>query len=65
MKPADALIEAGKLLWESKIGCLPVVNEAGARLGIITKSDFIRVALQLLGSDVKTSDVEDLSRALE
>jgi CBS domain-containing protein len=64
VQPTDSLIEAGKVLWESKIGCLPVVSEDGALLGILTKSDFIRVALQLLGSDVKTSDVEDLARAV-
>ena len=64
VQPTDSLIEAGKVMWESKIGCLPVVNEGGALLGILTKSDFIRVALQLLGSDVKTSDVEDLARAV-
>ena len=64
VQPSDSLIEAGKVLWESKIGCLPVVNDQGYLLGIITKSDFIRVALNLLGSDVKKSDVADLARAV-
>ena len=64
VQPTDSLIEAGKVLWESKIGCLPVVNDQGDLLGIITKSDFIRIALKLLGSDVKTSDVSDLARAV-
>lgn len=64
VQPTDSLIEAGKVLWESKIGCLPVVSDDGALIGILTKSDFIRVALQLLGSDVKTGDVEDLARAV-
>lgn len=53
VQPEDSLIQAGKMLWESRIGCLPVVDPEGALLGILTKSDFIRVALQLLGSDVK------------
>ena len=64
VQPTDSLIEAGKVLWESKIGCLPVVNDQGDLLGIITKSDFIRIALNLLGSDVKKSDVADLARAV-
>lgn len=64
VQPNDSLIEAGKVLWESKIGCLPVVDEQGALLGMITKSDFIRVALQLLGSDVKTSDIAGLAQAV-
>jgi CBS domain-containing protein len=63
VQPGDSLIQAGKVLWESKIGCLPVVDEEGALVGMLTKSDFIRVALQLMGSDVKRDDVEDLARA--
>jgi CBS domain-containing protein len=64
VQPNDSLIEAGKVLWESKIGCLPVVGDDGALLGLLTKSDFIRVALQLLGSDVKTSEARDRARDL-
>jgi CBS domain-containing protein len=63
VQPDDSLIQAGKVLWESKIGCLPVVDAEGALVGMLTKSDFIRVALQLMGSDVKRDDVEDLARA--
>lgn len=62
--PEDPLVEAGKLLWESKIGCLPVVDDEGTLLGMITKSDFIRVALQLLGSELRPDDVEQLARAV-
>jgi len=64
VQPSDSLIQAGKVLWESKIGCLPVVDAEGSLLGMLTKSDFIRVALQLMGSDVKRNDVEDLARAV-
>jgi CBS-domain-containing membrane protein len=63
VQPGDSLIQAGKVLWESKIGCLPVVNAEGELVGMLTKSDFIRVALQLMGSDVKRDDVEVLARA--
>ncbi len=64
VQPDDSLIQAGKLLWESRIGCLPVVDAEGALLGILTKSDFIRVALQLLGSELKRDDVEELAKAI-
>jgi CBS domain-containing protein len=63
VQPGDSLIQAGKVLWESKIGCLPVVNAEGELVGMLTKSDFVRVALQLMGSDVKRNDVEELARA--
>lgn len=62
VQPEDSLIQAGKVLYESKIGCLPVVDAEGALLGILTKSDFIRVALELLGSGVQRTDVEELAR---
>jgi acetoin utilization protein AcuB len=63
VQPGDSLIQAGKVLWESKIGCLPVVDGEGTLVGMLTKSDFIRVALQLMGSDVKRDDLENLERA--
>jgi len=63
VQPDDPLIEAGKLMWESKIGSLPVVDPEGHLVGIITEADFIAIALQLLGSEIKKSDVEELARA--
>jgi CBS domain-containing protein len=59
--PEDSLIQAGKVLYESKIGCLPVVDAEGYLLGLLTKSDFIRIALELLGSSVPRTDVERLA----
>jgi CBS domain-containing membrane protein len=57
------LIEAGKLMWDSKIGCLPVVEEDGKLVGILTEADFIAIAVELLGSAVKKSDIEELARS--
>ena len=59
----DSLIEAGKLMWDSKVGCLPVVDVAGKVVGIITEADFIAVALELLGSQITKSDIEELARS--
>jgi CBS domain-containing protein len=60
--PNDSLIEAGKLMWEAKIGCLPVVESDGSLVGILTAADFIRIALHLMGSDVPKVDVDELAR---
>ena len=57
----NPLVEVGKLMWASKIGCLPVVDADGSLVGIITESDFIRLAVQLLGGDIKKQDVEELA----
>jgi CBS domain-containing protein len=63
VQPGDSLVQAGKLMWESKVSCLPVVDPDGILLGILTEADFIRVALELLGSPLNTSDIEELARA--
>jgi CBS domain-containing protein len=62
VRPEDSLVQAGKLMWDAKIGCLPVVDEQGALVGIITAADFIRISLQLMGSDVPKVDVDELAR---
>ncbi|MCA9617997.1 MAG: CBS domain-containing protein [Myxococcales bacterium] len=43
----DSLAEAGRVMWEAKVGCLPVVDD-DKLVGILTESDFIRVALWYL-----------------
>jgi len=48
--PSDNLAETGRLMWEAKIGCLPVVDDSDKLVGIITESDFIRVALWYMGN---------------
>jgi CBS domain-containing protein len=47
-KESDLLLEVGSLMQEAKVGCLPVVDDAGAVVGILTESDFIRLALWYL-----------------
>lgn len=42
------LSDAGLLLWNNKLGCLPVVDDSGALQGIVTEADFVKLALRLL-----------------
>lgn len=46
--PNTLLQEAADTLYRNKYGCLPVVVE-GKLVGIITESDFLRLAIALLG----------------
>jgi len=46
------LAEAAKILWQNKIGCLPVVDH-GRLVGIITEADFVRAFFEW---DVETVD---------
>jgi len=41
----DTLMTAAKLLYENKIGALPVVDDKGILTGIITESDIFRVLI--------------------
>jgi CBS domain-containing membrane protein len=44
--PEDAkLNEAASIMIENKIGCLPVVNDDDMMVGILTDTDFIKLAL--------------------
>lgn len=61
VQPEDPLVEVGKLMWASKIGCLPVVDAEGTLVGIVTEADFIRLAVRLLGGEIKKEDVEELA----
>lgn len=55
----DQLLEdAASLMLKHDIGCLPVVDKAGALVGIITQNDLFRAFLDLLGWDHKGSRIE-------
>ncbi len=50
--PETPLVEAARMLFDHKYGCLPVLN--GRRMvGIITEADFLRVAMKLLEKQEK------------
>ena len=54
----DAPIEdAARVLYEHKIGCLPVM-ENGAMVGIITETDLLRAFVELFGADESGSRIE-------
>ncbi len=42
------LSEAGLLLWNNKLGCLPVVADDKKLVGIVTEADFVKLAMRLL-----------------
>ena len=53
VKPSMLASEAATLLIEHKFGCLPVVGDDEQIVGIITDTDFLKIAEQaLLGVDV-------------
>lgn len=48
--PEDTrVVEAARLMWDKKIGCLPVVAEGNRLVGILTEADFVRLAIRFLG----------------
>lgn len=48
VSPSTILRHAGALMLEKRIGCLPVVDEKNVLVGIITTSDFLKMAISLL-----------------
>ena len=58
VSPETDLTEAAFLLIRDRIGCLPVSDASGKLLGILTESDFVRLAHDLLGG----ADLEERLR---
>jgi CBS domain-containing membrane protein len=47
-RPSESLSNVAALIWQSRIGCVPVTEEDGTLVGIITEGDFVRLAHHFL-----------------
>ena len=52
VNPNTSLREAGRLMLERRIGCLPVVDESNTLVGILTSTDFVELATQLVFEEI-------------
>jgi len=43
------VVDAARLMWDKKIGCLPVVEDGNRLVGIVTEADFVLLAIRFLG----------------
>jgi acetoin utilization protein AcuB len=48
VRPTEALERVAALLWETRAGCVPVTEDDGTLVGIITAGDFVRLAHHFL-----------------
>ena len=48
VKPDDSLTDAITIMRDNRMGCLPVVNDSGELVGIITEMDFLRISVRLI-----------------
>ncbi len=46
--PDVPVSEAARVLLKNKFGCLPVIEEDGTLLGLVTEADFLRLTVRLL-----------------
>jgi CBS domain-containing protein len=62
VRPRTGLAQAARLMLERKYGCLPVCEDDGTLVGIVTEADFVRFAadvvrdLDLVADAVKAKD---------
>jgi acetoin utilization protein AcuB len=49
VKPTNSVEKAALLMHDHRIGCLPVVDEAGSLVGMITETDLLGVMVEILG----------------
>ena len=57
IRPDERTDDAGRRMLQRKIGCLPVVDEQGVFLGLLTESDLLKAALGL-APDTDVTDVD-------
>ena len=50
IRPDQDALEACRILLERKLGCLPVVDDGGRLVGILTEADFVSLARRFLES---------------
>lgn len=58
VSPETPAYEAAYLLLRHDIGCVPVTDDHGLLLGIVTDTDFVRVAYRCLGGAVPVEQLE-------
>lgn len=49
VKPTNSVEKAALLMHDHRIGCLPVVDDTGALVGLITETDLLAVMVEILG----------------
>jgi acetoin utilization protein AcuB len=49
IRPWDSVERAALLMHDHKIGCLPVVDDAGNLIGMITETDLLAAIIEILG----------------
>lgn len=54
VSPETTTLEAIDLIWEKQVSCLPVTSE-GKLVGIVTQTDFMPIAYQLLNEKLRGS----------
>jgi CBS domain-containing protein len=50
VRPDDPASKAAEIMLEHKLGALPVVDSNETLIGIVTETDFLRIALQALSA---------------
>lgn len=58
VRPETAAHEAAYVLLRHKIGCVPVLDDDGVLVGIVTETDFLHVAYTALGGRVSVEELE-------
>ena len=48
VRPDMTVKEAAEILLQNKYGCLPVVDDSGDLVGILTEADFLQLTVRLL-----------------
>lgn len=62
VRPQTRLLDAAKILREKRLGCLPVTEDDGTLVGIVTQGDFLELAARFL-QERETARLEEVRSA--
>ena len=48
VRPQTLLLEAARIMAEGKLGCLPVTEQDGTLVGIVTRGDLVELVIDFL-----------------
>ena len=58
----ENVTDALELMIDKKVGCLPVTGSSGQLVGLVTETDFLRIAYSLLSDEGSSATTKEFER---
>lgn len=62
IQDSENVTDALELMIDKKVGCLPVTGSSGQLVGLVTETDFLRIAYSLLSDESSSASSKEFDR---